>query len=163
MTISRVRRFHGNGSGAGTGSVGNCGSDRNTDNRAAGLIRVIERDIIPRLFLTHRADAGGYCGGPAQTVAPDEIADFAQFVLSHDAAQIMARIHSFSTLGVSLQRIYLDLIAPAARHLREFGDLHGYDADAVSRGLARLRQVLGEIGRSQADRDDTGAEPYPLM
>ncbi len=128
-----------------------------------GLMRVIEREIIPRLFLAHLPDGSGFPRGSAVPVTDNEIAAFAEFVLLSDASQIRERLESLSNQGVSLHRIYLDLVAPAARHLREFGDQDIHDVDAVSRGLARLRQVLGEIGRRCSDTNEVDAPQHLLM
>ena len=171
MTSSRARRARDNKAGVGSGSIGKseddtCSNERLSiaaDSAIIDLIRVIEREIIPRLFLTHLPEGPDFRGGSTITLTHDEIAAFAEFVLKNDAAQIRSRIDSLCDLGVSLQRIYLDLVAPAARYLREFGDQDDMDVDAVSRGLARLRQVLGEIGRRQAEDNDPETSRYPLM
>jgi hypothetical protein len=128
------------------------------------LMRVIERDIIPRLFLTHLAATPSSRRGPAAILADNESAAFAEFILVSDTTQIRTRLELLCTRGVSLERIYLDLVAPAARQLREFGNRDSYDVDAVSRGLARLRQVLGDLGRRPVDMvEATGAARLRTM
>lgn len=170
MTISRGSRARGDDTGTGLGtaderSTGNGYDELDrlaavapssslvgiADPSVARLMCVIEREIIPRLFLTHRSDGPGIRRASATGIADDESTAFAEFVLLSDATQIRRKLESLFDRGLNLERIYLDLVAPAARHLRELGNQDIYEVDAVSRGLARLRQVLGEIGQRAGD------------
>lgn len=154
MTISRNQRTR-------TGEIadGLCaveeGGDRARGDSDARLVRVIEREIIPRLFLAHRAAGAGGDPGPDARLGDEGSTAFAEFVLLNDTAQIKTRLESLFDRGASRERVYLDLVAPAARHLRALGGQDRYDTDAVSRGLARLRLVLGEFGGDPIDNPET--------
>ncbi len=117
------------------------------------LTRVIEREIIPRLFLAHRAQPE--TSKPSIDVPPAiDIGDsegFAKLVLSSEPAEIMDRVQALVDRGISLQRIYLDLLAPVARRLGEFWEADRCTFVDVSIGLSRLQQVLREIGRRNAE------------
>ena len=178
MTISRGPRARGGDTGTGLGtaderSKGNGYDDLDrlaaaapsaslsgaADPSVARLMRVIEREIIPRLFMTHRSAGPAIRRTSATTIADDESAAFAEFVLLSDVTQIRGKLDSLFDRGLSLDRIYLDLVAPAARYLRELGNHDVYEVDTVSRGLARLRQVLGEIGQRSGDATDAVDTP----
>ena len=103
MTISRGRRVREHNAGAGTVMVGESKVETGRNESASiaadgassrcvraleppmiGLMRVIEREIIPRLFLAHLPDGSGFPRGSAVPVTDNEIAAFAEFVLLSD-------------------------------------------------------------------------------
>jgi methanogenic corrinoid protein MtbC1 len=113
------------------------------------LTKVIEREIIPRLFLAHRNLQQIEEPGKAQEIQP-EVGDsdvFARLVLSSEPAEILDRVEALMMRGVTLERIFLDLLAPVARKLGEFWDKDLCTFTDVTLGLSRLHQILHEIGR----------------
>lgn len=105
------------------------------------LARTIEGEIIPRLMLAHRAQPyeAPSTRGP---VTPDEVADFAGLLLSRDSVTALASIDAMRADGVALEHVFLDLIAPAARHLGELWKADLCDFTDVTIGLSRLHQVV---------------------
>ena len=108
------------------------------------LLRTIENEIIPRLVLAQRA-----APAPAPVPAldgwmpkPDAIADFARLVLTKDAAVACAYAENLFKRGVPTERLYLDLLAPAAQHLGWLWEEDLCDFASVTSGLVRLQQVL---------------------
>lgn len=131
------------------------------------LTRIIERDIIPRLLLAHRAPAAPIGRSAVERdsarAAPDPIdfnnsEAFARLVLASEPEQIMEHVQALLDAGVGLQRIYLDLLAPVARRLGELWEDDRCTFIDVSIGLLRLQQVLHEIGR----RNRPGAVTKPV-
>ena len=59
----------------------------------------------------------------------------------------MEKVEQLLCRGVRLERIFLDLLAPVARKLGEFWEEDRCTFADVTLGLARLHQVLHEIGR----------------
>lgn len=116
------------------------------------LAKVIEREILPRLFLAHLGAAGG-----AKTVEPSDVgalADsdaFAELILTRGFPDIMDRVQSLIDRGVSLQRIYLDVLSPVARRLGVLWEEDRCTFTDVTLGLARLQQVLREVGRRSGE------------
>lgn len=121
--------------------------------RLAGLARTIEAQVIPRLVLARRAAASS--PGPARQAwlpSADDVADFARIVRGRDAALAASYVEARRARGVPVESLYLDLLAPAARHL---GDLWTADLcpfTEVTLGLCRLQQVLRDL--SPAFQDD---------
>ncbi len=124
-------------------------NSRSRDVSGSLLTKVIEGEIIPRLFLAHRnqqptAKAAEKLEKPADIGNSD---DFARLVLASEPSEIVDRVEALMARGIKLERIFLDLLAPVARKLGEFWEEDRCTFTDVTLGLARLHQVLHEISR----------------
>lgn len=108
---------------------------------AGGMLdRAIQREVIPRLMVAHRAR-------PAQdgTTPPadDElVARFSTLLRSRDLPAALALVELRRAEGASIEELMLDLLVPAAHHLSACweADLCRYEEIAV--GMLHLQQVL---------------------
>ncbi|GMN02984.1 B12-binding domain-containing protein [Erythrobacter sp. MTPC3] len=106
---------------------------------------IIEGEIIPRLLMAHAAS------GPAETkshgigIAPSDANAFAALPLRLEAANLVEEVDNFINAGVSVDAIYIDLLAPAARKLGEMWEADECDFIDVTMGLWRLQEVMREI------------------
>jgi methanogenic corrinoid protein MtbC1 len=115
--------------------------------RFARIAHTIEREIVPRLVLAHRA-APGLAHSPGRaglTADAEQVARFAHLVLERDVGEALASIEEQRARGVSLESVYLDLLAPAARHLGELWEADLCDFTQVTIGLWRLQQIVREL------------------
>lgn len=117
------------------------------DTRMSRLARTIEQEIIPRLMLAHRALAEPVSRALAagHPITVEDVRHFAKLVLSHDEDLAFSAVQAFRARGVSVEKLYLDLLAPTARYL---GDLWNDDLcnfTDVTVGLGRLQRVLREL------------------
>jgi len=119
-----------------------------SDERMVQLVRTIEAEIIPRLMLAHAAatqrpppEAAG-----AAPIQLEDILEFARLLLVRDDAAASAFLDAVRQRGMSLEEIYLDLLAPTAQHLGKLWDEDLCDFTQVIVGLARLQRVLRELG-----------------
>ncbi|QQP87778.1 cobalamin B12-binding domain-containing protein [Skermanella sp. TT6] len=117
----------------------------------AGLIDTVEAEIVPRLILAHRSP-------PEPLVVPvplsaglepapcvDDVLELSSLLLKDRFRVASNFVRSIESRGVPLESLYLDLLAPAARHL---GDLWTNDIchfGDVTIGLCRLQQVLRDF------------------
>ncbi len=112
------------------------------------LARLIEGDIIPRLLLNHR-DAMATSmpsATAANTEIPDKFADqFAAATLTEEVAPLLARVEALMAGGVSVETIYLHLLAPAARRLGSWWDEDACDFVDVTMGLWRLQEIVNAL------------------
>lgn len=111
------------------------------------LARLIEADIIPRLLLNHR-EAMTTTVLPATTIAeiPAGAADqFAAATLTEEVAPLLARVESLMAHGISVETIYLNLLAPAARRLGAWWDEDACDFVDVTMGLWRLQEIVNAL------------------
>ena len=122
-------------------------------DRQTRLTRTLEVDIIPRLVDVHRApprqsppDDGG-CPPPCA----QDVEDFVQLVLAREHVPAQAFVEVLGQRGMSVETIYLDLLAPAAQHLSYLWAQDLCDFTHVTLGLARLQRLLHELSPSLND------------
>ncbi|UEM01350.1 cobalamin B12-binding domain-containing protein [Skermanella rosea] len=130
----------------------------------AGLIDTVEAEIVPRLILAHRSPpeplvvpaplSAGF--EPAPCV--DDVLELSSLLLKDQFRVASSFVQLVQSRGVPLESLYLDLLAPAARHL---GDLWTNDIchfGDVTIGLCRLQQVLRDFSpaflNEASTRDD---------
>ena len=111
------------------------------------LVRTVEAEIIPRLLLAGRvAVPRPIAAAPGSVpLGAQEVVELAELVLVRDADVAASYVEGLRARGQPIESLYLDLLAPTARHL---GNLWVEDicsfAD-VTVALCRLHQVLFEV------------------
>jgi methanogenic corrinoid protein MtbC1 len=113
------------------------------------LASVIEREIIPRLFLTHRGpfESPTRHKMPVDVIPMGDREAFARLVLNGETGQILDQVQALIDLGVKLERIYIEVLAPVARTLGIWWEEDRCTFTDVTIGLSRLQQVLRQISR----------------
>lgn len=111
------------------------------------LARTIEAEIIPRLMMSHRLGQGHSLTAPRKirAVGDLDVVEFARLVVLHDVMVAEAYIQVFREQGISLENIFMQLLAPAAKHL---GDMWLSDACSftdVTVGLSRIYQLVHRL------------------
>ncbi len=138
--------------GCSLGETGGADSVRSAigwdERRLTSLARTIEREIIPRLVLAHRSPTASLPTlsdtlGKAPTA--QDVLDFTHVVLRHGADEIAAFVDRVRAQGVSLESVFLQLLAPAARRLGELWTEDRCDFTQVTLGLWRLQCVLHDL------------------
>jgi MerR family transcriptional regulator, light-induced transcriptional regulator len=117
------------------------------DTRMSQLARTIELEIIPRLMLAHRTAIEPLPRplGRRQDITAEDVRHFARMVLSHEEDSAFAAIQTWRAREVSVEMIYLDLLAPTARYLGELWEDDLCNFTDVTVGLGRLQRVLREL------------------
>ena len=117
------------------------------DQRTLQLMRTIESEIIPRLMLAHRAVLGcPTVARPADTPpGPERIAEFARLILDNAVTVAACCADAQGNEEMTLEGVYVDLLAPTARHLGDLWTADECDFTAVSIGLWRLQQVVHQL------------------
>jgi methanogenic corrinoid protein MtbC1 len=113
----------------------------------ARLVRTIEGEIIPRLLLALQSSRTATApeGVGAADVSGDDVEEFARLVATHDVTVAIAYVNALLGRGVALEKIYLELLAPAARLLGEWWTRDIRDFTEVTSGLCRMHQLLHEF------------------
>jgi MerR family transcriptional regulator, light-induced transcriptional regulator len=111
------------------------------------LARTIEAEIIPRLIVAHRSPGPADASRELEAGQPsaDDIVHFVGLLLSHDVTVASAYIESTCQRGASLECVFLDLMAPAARYLGELWQQDLCDFTDVTIALSRMQQLLREL------------------
>lgn len=99
----------------------------------------VDDDTLNRL----RATAGPDDAGVA--VTPARLRSFVALVLQGNEAAMRTAVEQLREEGVSVSRIYLDLLAPAARTMGVLWDQDVCDFPGVTVGLGRLQRLLREL------------------
>lgn len=123
-------------------------TDFETEAGATRLAKMIEGEIIPRLMLAHRCE-GVFSKLPAtarKNLTPEDVAELARIVVEHDARIACAYIDALRAQGVSMETIFLDLIAPAAQLLGDMWTTDLSDFTEVTIGLSQLQHLLHHFG-----------------
>ena len=114
--------------------------------RAVLLAKAVEYEIIPRLMLAHRVphECAEHPLTNKQRVTPEDVALFAELVLHEEDRVVRDCVISLRDRGVPVESIFLDLLAPVARHLGEMWERDLCTFTEVTVGLGRLQKVLRE-------------------
>ena len=149
-------------------AVARIASDANreaVDMRLALLSRAIEHEIIPRLMLAHQTPDAciSLLQASAPQVSADDVRAFAKLVLAPDENVAHACIEAMRVRGISVETIYLDLLAPVARYLGELWEQDLCDFTEVTVGLGRLQQVLRELSPAFGHSNDQASGRSVLL
>jgi MerR family transcriptional regulator, light-induced transcriptional regulator len=132
----------------GDAGYGARGAARRLAKRQAGelsLRRTIESEVIPRLMLAHRAGPMRFKSSPPAHAEPhtEDVIEFTRLILAHAEPSVAAEyIEVLRKQDISVESIFLDLLAPSARLLGEMWIEDTCDFSDVTVGLAQLRQLL---------------------
>ncbi len=145
-------------------------SDRGATERSepapGALQRLIEGEIIPRLLMAHRTVAQG---APALSLVDAPVAAgaaeaFAKAALKSEAYALLVDIDAQLARGVSVETLFLDVLAPAARHLGEMWDNDECDFVDVTMALWRLQEIVHELAaRMPGAAERSGGERRALF
>lgn len=135
------------GSSNSWGSGGNLRPLLGSGPAMARLVRTIEGEIIPRLMLALQSAPSPVPseGRAISSASREDVAEFARLVATHDVAVASEYVHTLLNRGVPLEKVYLGLLAPAARLLGEWWKEDLRDFTEVTSGLCRMHQLLHEF------------------
>jgi methanogenic corrinoid protein MtbC1 len=119
------------------------GEPTQAQRRIARLVHTLESDIIPRLVKAHRPATPGL-PEPAAVVWP-ALDDFARMCHAPDETPMHAVVLGLRAAGVPVERLYLELLGPAARELGRLWEDDRCDFTDVTVGVGRLQQLLREL------------------
>lgn len=122
-----------------------------TDNqhhaRLTRLARAVEAELIPRLLQEHRhpptpADLTDLAPCPAGEPTADDVQLLAQRLLSASDEDLLAEMDVLRARGISVERIYLDILTPVARHYGLLWEDDRCDFTDVTVAVGRLQQLV---------------------
>jgi MerR family transcriptional regulator, light-induced transcriptional regulator len=114
------------------------------EKRRKLLIETVKGQVIPRLSLSHSELESAR----SVTLVPtaEEIVEFVRLILLNDVSVASDFVENICSRGIGLQSIFLELFTPAARVLGELWEEDVCDFTDVTIALARLQQLLRELG-----------------
>lgn len=113
-----------------------CARDAAAGPNLDALAWLVEAEILPRLMLAHRR-------APAPQIAESE--DLADLLLNRGSFDLDGAVDGLLASGLPLERLLIDLLAPAARRLGAKWEDDTCDFLAVTEGLGRLQAVTRRL------------------
>jgi MerR family transcriptional regulator, light-induced transcriptional regulator len=107
--------------------------------RLSKLAQALESDVIPRLVGAHGKEPRA-----AVHLEPREIEGFVGLLRNGTDAELAAAVSAAHRRGLAVEAIFLELFAPAARHLGELWVADRCDFSTVTICLGRLQRLLRE-------------------
>lgn len=114
--------------------------------RIALLARTIETEVIPRLLLARQQPVSPAYVESTGAADPTEenVSTLVGLVMHNDLAGGVAYLGALRARGIPLERLYLELLAPAARRLGVMWEEDTCDFTTVTIGLCCLQQLVME-------------------
>lgn len=121
--------------------------------RLSMLTRAIEQEIVPRLVLARSAAPERPVLPPPGTapVLAGEADELARLATERDPAAASGFVAAVLARGTTLETLYLDLLAPAARRLGDLWTEDLCDFTQVTMGVWCLNELLRETGNHLPD------------
>ena len=134
------------------------------DECKKSLTEVIETQIIARLVQAHRVaqtEVSPATQGPG--ISPKELASFVALCKSSQSSETTQFIDGLLHQGITTDRIFLELIAPAARQLGLMWEKDLCDFTEVTCGLVRLHEITHRLGFEYQNGPQLGGDIQRIM
>ncbi len=124
-----------------------------------GLATAVETRVVPWMVLAHRTpNHAGCCCDTASCVSAADIAALADEARRNDLAAALARVECHWRAGLPLDRLYLELVGPAAVQLGQMWHEDTASMAEVTVGLACLQRLIHTLGPA-FHQDDLRPDP----
>ena len=123
------------------------------------VVKTIKARIIPKFVLALRSAPAPKPPAAAEQDAPGAVEQFAALALGNDDGAAFAYIENLLAQGTSVEAIFLDLLAPAARQLGAQWEADATDFASVTLGVSRLQSIMRQLGErffNEASRSGGG-------
>lgn len=112
------------------------------------VVRTIKTQIIPKIVLALRSAPIAKPAQSTEQTVPSEVEIFAALALGADDGAAYAYVVDLQTKGATVESIFLDLLAPAARQLGAQWESDTTDFASVTLGVGRLQLIMHRLGDS---------------
>lgn len=130
------------------------------------LLSVIESQIIPRLLDAHPSASSSILEKiqDEQVAASEQdVLDFAQACLDTDPQAVFNHLDVLRDKGLGTQRVFLDVITPAARYLGDLWEQDKMDFTLVAQGLLRMHHAMRHLGYETQDGPQSAGDVRRIM
>ena len=127
-------------------------------NEMHDLSLLLENLVIPRLIADGAgqafwhdfaapdlSDVNARATSERRTISESDVEFFSRLSANEEAHVLLAFVDECLATGSSVETIFVDLLAPAARRLGEYWDADSEDFVGVTMGLWRIQEVLREL------------------
>jgi methanogenic corrinoid protein MtbC1 len=135
------------------------------EERMSRLVNTLEAEVIPRLVEAHRATPVGevLTAVVSPMPTPSEVEAFVQLLLCRDDASITAFITALRSKGMSVEVVFLELLATAANRLGGLWEDDRCDFTDVTIALGRLQQLLQVLSPLLAAESEISANARRVL
>ncbi|WP_162925304.1 cobalamin B12-binding domain-containing protein [Aurantiacibacter odishensis] len=131
--------------------------------RELDLNKLVSSTIIPHLLLL-QPETPAQSGAPQDDVIdPHEVQQFPDLALTLEANELLGLVEAFLARGVSVESIFIELLAPTARRLGEMWEEDTCDFVDVTMGLWRLQEILRSVAQSSPALIDNALAPRSIL
>ncbi len=118
------------------------------------LLEILESEIIPSLVASKDKESRYATGDKMSEYnpSPEQVVEFALLCINSDLQKSEAFVHDLINNGKSAESIYLNLFAPAARHLGTLWEDDVCDFIKVTIGLVQIQTITRKLGNSFNDK-----------
>jgi methanogenic corrinoid protein MtbC1 len=120
----------------------------------ARVVKTIKTQIIPKIVLALRK--APKAAKQAEQGSPSAVEQLATLALGNDDGAAFAYVAGLLAQGISVEAIFLDLLAPAARHLGTLWESDAADFANVTLAVSRLQRIMRRSGEGFMDGRDRG-------
>jgi methanogenic corrinoid protein MtbC1 len=142
------------------GSAPAHGGEKSTDVKIMELLaQMVEGDIIPRLMLAHKTHRDqSHSQVTSKSLGSNAVVDLAHILLTHEVDDVEVILHAYLNSGLRLDEVYVDLMAPAARHLGVMWEDDTATFSDVTIGLGRMQTLLNRLSEAYRNEEDVRKE-----
>jgi methanogenic corrinoid protein MtbC1 len=113
--------------------------------KPVAVVKTIKTRIIPKIVLALRQAP---TTKTTEQKNPSIVEQFAALALGNDDGAPFAYIEDLLAQGTAVESIFLDLLAPAARHLGTLWESDAADFANVTLAVSRLQRIMRRLGES---------------
>ncbi|WP_291861028.1 cobalamin-dependent protein [Bradyrhizobium sp.] len=125
--------------------------------KPVGVVKALKTQIIPRIVLALRSLPTSKSAESTEQASGSDVEQFAALTLGNDDGAAFAYVETLMAQGVTVEAIFLDLLAPAARHLGTQWEADATDFANVTLGVSRLQRIMRLLGEHFADDGGQGS------
>jgi methanogenic corrinoid protein MtbC1 len=125
-----------------------------------GVVKTIKNRIIPKLVLALRKAPVPKAEDQSGLSAVEQ---FAALALGNDDSAPFTYVDELVARGVTVESIFLDLLAPAARHLGTLWESDATDFANVTLAVSRLQRIMRRHDENFFDRGSQGGGESILL
>jgi methanogenic corrinoid protein MtbC1 len=125
-------------------------------------VRVV-KTIIPKIVLALRKAPAPKPAAAEEQKALSDVEQFTALTLGTDEDAVFAYVEALVAQGVTVETIFLELMAPAARQLGTLWESDATDFATVTLAVGRLQRILWRLGERFANEEGRGGGESVLL
>lgn len=120
------------------------------------VVRTIKSQIVPKIVLALRRAPNPKIPEGTEQQAPSALDQFTALTLGHDEGAAHAYVMAVVAKGNSVESIFLNLLAPAARRLGTLWEADAADFANVTLAVGRLQMIMRRLSDSFVEEASRG-------